>query len=104
MIASGRGKIPHDAPDSGDESARKTGLGSMEILRLRIEKQGRAGKTVTVIEGLTREKRLMEEMTAGLRRTLSTGGTFRERTIFLQGDQRVRLKPLLQEKGFTVKG
>ena len=76
----------------------------MEILRLRIEKQGRAGKTVTVIEGLTREKRLMEEMTAELRRTLSTGVTCRERTIFLQGDQRTRLKVLLAEKGFTVKG
>jgi len=76
----------------------------MEILRLRIEKQGRAGKTVTVIEGLTREKRLMEEITVELRRTLSTGGTFRERTIYLQGDHRVRLKTLLAEKGFTVKG
>lgn len=76
----------------------------METLRLRIEKQGRAGKTVTVIEGLTREKRLMEEMASELRRALSTGGTFRERTIFLQGDVRERTRKILSEKGFTVKG
>ncbi len=76
----------------------------MEILRMRIEKQGHAGKTVTVIEGLTREKRLMDELTSELRRTLSTGGTFKERTVFLQGDVRERVRPLLEAKGFTVKG
>jgi len=71
---------------------------------MRIEKQGRAGKTVTVVEGLTREKRLMAELTTELRRTLATGGTFKERTIFLQGDVRERVRPLLAAKGFTVKG
>ncbi len=71
---------------------------------MRIEKQGRAGKTVTVVEGLTREKRLMDELTSELRRTLATGGTFKERTIFLQGDVREKVRPLLAAKGFTVRG
>ena len=69
-----------------------------------MEKQGRAGKTVTVVDGFTREKRLMEEMLSELRRTLSTGGTFRKTTLILQGDHRVKLRELFRGKGFTVKG
>ena len=69
-----------------------------------MEKQGRAGKTVTMVEGFTREKRLMEEILSELRRTLATGGTIRERTLVLQGDQRMKLKELFRGKGFIVKG
>ena len=71
---------------------------------MRMEKQGRAGKTVTVVDGFTREKRLMEEILSELRRTLSTGGTYREMTLIIQGDHREKLRVLLKEKGFTVKG
>ena len=71
---------------------------------MRMEKQGRAGKTVTVVDGFTREKRLMEDLLSEFRRTLSTGGTFRETTILLQGDHRVKLRVLLKGKGFAVKG
>jgi translation initiation factor 1 len=69
-----------------------------------MEKQGRAGKTVTMVEGFTREKRLMEEMLSELRRTLATGGTVRERVLVLQGDHRIKLRDIFREKGFTVKG
>ena len=76
----------------------------METLRLRIEKQGRGGKTVTVIAGFTREKRLMERLASELKRGLATGGSFHERTVYLQGDVRDRVRPLLLERGFKVKG
>ena len=76
----------------------------METLKLRMEKQGRAGKTVTVVEGFTREKRLMEEILSELRRALATGGTLRERLLILQGDHREKLRGILRGKGFAVKG
>ncbi len=76
----------------------------METLRLRIERRARAGKTVTVVDGFTREKRLMERLTSELKRTLATGGSFHERAIYLQGDVRERLRGMLKEKGFAVKG
>lgn len=76
----------------------------METLKLRMEKQGRAGKTVTMVEGFTREKRLMEEILSGLRRALATGGTVRERTLVLQGDHRVKLREIFRGQGFSVKG
>lgn len=76
----------------------------METLRLRIERRARAGKTVTVVDGLTREKRLMERLSSELKRALATGGSFHGRTIYLQGDVRDRLRDVLKEKGFAVKG
>ncbi len=69
-----------------------------------MERQGRAGKTVTVIAGFTREKRLMEALGSELKRTLATGGSFEGAELFLQGDVRARLRPLLVARGFTVKG
>ncbi len=71
---------------------------------MRIERSERAGKTVTVVEGFTREKRLMEDLAAELRRALAVGGTVRERVLYLQGDVRGRVRPLLEAKGFKVRG
>ena len=76
----------------------------METLRLKIEKQGHAGKTVTIIEGFTREKRLMKALVSNLKKELGTGGSFKDRTVLLQGDIREQLRPLLLKAGFTVKG
>jgi translation initiation factor 1 len=76
----------------------------METLKLRIEKEGRAGKTVTVIAGFTREKRLMAEATSMLKRRFGCGGTFNGGEIVLQGDLRVRVRPLLKQLGYGVKG
>jgi len=76
----------------------------METLKLRIEKEGRAGKTVTVIAGFTREKRLMVEQTSKLKRRFGCGGTFAGGEIVLQGDLRARLRPVLKQLGYGVKG
>lgn len=76
----------------------------METLRLRIEKEGRGGKTVTVAAGFTRQKHLLAALVAELKRSLATGGTFKGTEVLLQGDVRERLRPLLTSRGFTVKG
>lgn len=79
-------------------------IGGMEILKMRIEKQGRGGKTVTVISGFTRDKRVMAELSSELKRKLGTGGALRGRAIELQGDARERAGPCLRKMGFEVKG
>ena len=71
---------------------------------MRIEKQGRGGKTVTVISGFTREKRLMANLASELKRHLGTGGTFTDGAIGLQGDVRERARVCLERMGFEVKG
>jgi len=75
-----------------------------ETVRLRIERQGRGGKTVTVADGFTRHLADLENLAKGLKRSCGTGGTVRWGVIELQGDCRDRVRPMLQKEGFVVKG
>jgi translation initiation factor 1 len=72
--------------------------------RLRIERAGRRGKTVTVVEGLPRNTEFLKGLLKELKRGCATGGTASEDRIELQGDHRDRLRDLLRDKGWTVKG
>lgn len=74
------------------------------VARLRIEKAGRKGKTVTVVEGLPRNAEFVKGVAAELKRTCGTGGTAVEDRVELQGDHRERLREVLRAKGWTVKG
>lgn len=72
--------------------------------RLRIEKAGRRGKTVTVVEGLPRNKEFLKELTGELKRACGSGGKAGDSHIEIQGDHRERLRTLLRGKGWVVKG
>jgi translation initiation factor 1 len=74
------------------------------VAKLRLEKSGRGGKSVTVVDGLPRNERFVEELARELKRALGTGGTAREGAIEIQGDRRERLRALLAAKGYRVKG
>ncbi len=55
-------------------------------IRLRREKQGRAGKTVTALFGFQASERQCAELGKALRRALGTGGTAKAGRVELQGD------------------
>jgi translation initiation factor 1 len=74
------------------------------VARLRVEKAGRGGKTVTVVYGLPRNAVFLKELCKELKRTCGTGGAVAEDTVELQGDHRERIRDLLLKKGFLVKG
>lgn len=74
------------------------------VARLRIERAGRRGKTVTVIENLPRNAAFLKELAGELKRSCATGGKPVEDRIELQGDHRERLRELLAGKGWVVKG
>jgi translation initiation factor 1 len=74
------------------------------VARLRIEKAGRKGKTVTVVEGLPRNTPFLKKLAAELKRSCGSGGTIVEDRIYFQGDHREKLRELLRAKAWTVKG
>lgn len=74
------------------------------VAKLRMEKAGRGGKTVTVVYGLPRNADFLKELTHELKRACGTGGTATEDGVELQGDLRDRVRAVLQKKGYTVKG
>ncbi len=74
------------------------------VAKLRVETKGRGGKSVTVVDGLPRNKAFVEELAHALKKALGTGGTALEASIELQGDRRERLREILAARGFVVKG
>jgi translation initiation factor 1 len=74
------------------------------VAKLRMEKKGRGGKTVTVIAGLPRNAAFLKELCQELKRACGTGGAVSEDTIELQGDLRDRVREYLLNKQFVVKG
>lgn len=71
-------------------------------LKMRLEKNGRGGKTVTVHFELPNNEVYFSDLTKQLKNHLGTGGTFKNRRIEVQGDHKVRIKAFLEKMGFKV--
>ena len=74
------------------------------VAKLRMEKKGRGGKTVTVVYGLPQNDEFLKELSQELKRECGTGGTVVEGGVELQGDVRDRLRDILAKRGYIVKG
>ena len=74
------------------------------VAKLRMEKKGRGGKTVTVVYDLPRNEAFLKELGQRLKRECGTGGTVTEDGVELQGEMRDKVRGILQRLGYTVKG
>jgi translation initiation factor 1 len=74
----------------------------------RIEKGGRGGKTVTVIDQLPKHETFLNDLCKELKTRCGSGGTFaigeKGGLIEIQGDKRVAIKAIFDKKGFKYKG
>ena len=75
-----------------------------ETLLLRRLKAGKGGKVVTEVSGFDAAPQQVQELLKRLQSRLATGGTCKGKVLELQGECRDRLKPLLEELGYSVKG
>jgi len=80
--------------------ARPSGDG---VVRVSRETKGRKGKGVTLITGIPMDDKELKAFAKVLKARCGTGGTVKEGTVEIQGDQRDLLVPLLKEEGWTVK-
>jgi translation initiation factor 1 len=73
---------------------------------LRRETAHRGGRTVIVIHDFPTSvtKPALEELARDLRHAIGTGGTVRDRTIEMQGDQPGKIRAFLEKYGFQVAG
>ena len=82
--------------------------GSKFVAYLRIEKAGRGGKTVTVIDELPKVESLLKELTTELKKKCGSGGTYlmdrKEGVIEIQGDKKEAIRAILTKKGIKTKG
>lgn len=75
---------------------------------LRLEKQGRGGKTVTVIDKLPKNEIFLKDLTKLIKNKCGTGGTYlmegRDGVIEIQGDKREQIRTILTQQKIQHKG
>ncbi len=95
-------------PDNDCKCSSRQGteeaLPNRVVAKLRMERTGRGGKTVTVVFGLPRNSAFLKALTQELKKACGSGGTTTDDGVELQGDLRDRVRDVLQKKGFVVKG
>lgn len=74
----------------------------------RLEKGGRGGKTVTVLDGFPKNEEYLKNLAKELKAKCGVGGTHllteKSGIIEIQGDKRDQLKKLLEAKRIKFKG
>jgi translation initiation factor 1 len=94
------------SPDCGCRESRVAAdpIPRRIVAKLRVEKKGRGGKTVTVVDGLPQNSEFLNDLSQELKRACGTGGTVVAGGIELQGELRERLRQVLAKRGYVVKG
>jgi translation initiation factor 1 len=74
-----------------------------QTARLNVEKRKR-GKVVTVVRGLRADGNDLPGLLGRLKAACGAGGTIKEDELEIQGDHQERLRGLLAEIGYRVRG
>ena len=83
------------------EEETETVAKNQQKLRVKMEKKGRAGKTVTLISGFTGSEDDLKELGKLLKSKCGVGGSAKEGEILIQGDFKERIIELLKAEGYT---
>ena len=87
----------------GDDEIRDTLPPQQQKLHVRMERSGRGGKTVTVVDNFVGLDDDLNALGKTLKVKCGVGGTIKEGQIIIQGDFRERIVALLREMGYPVK-
>lgn len=74
-----------------------------EPLVCKYEKKGRNGKPVTLIEGFEGSDEELKKISKKIKTTLGIGGSEKDGTIIIQGDNRGKIMEILKNMGYKTK-
>lgn len=74
-----------------------------EPLVCKYEKKGRNGKPVTLIEGFEGSNEELKKIAKTIKTQLGIGGSEKDRTIIIQGDNRDKIMQILKNMGYKTK-
>ena len=76
---------------------------ALQKATVRLDRKGRGGKSVTVIEGIQLTMKQREELHTQLKSGLGTGGTIRGSALEIQGDHCEAIMAALTKRGYRPK-
>ena len=74
---------------------------TQQRLRVRIERSGRGGKTVTLVSGFIGANTDIKELGKWLKGKCGVGGSVKDDEILVQGEFKERIIELLKSEGYT---
>ncbi len=74
-----------------------------QTVNVRLDRKGRGGKTVTVIEGMQMPQKEMQSLLRQLKAKLGTGGAVKDTSIEIQGQHRDVIMATLEKMGYRPK-
>ncbi|TVR82639.1 MAG: translation initiation factor [Saprospirales bacterium] len=72
-----------------------------EPIRVKYEKKGRGGKTVSIISGIKSHPDGLAELATLIKNKCGTGGSAKDGDIIIQGDHRDKIMDILKSKGYS---
>jgi translation initiation factor 1 len=93
----------HQGKKIPDEVDKASTPPAQQRVTVRIDRKGRGGKAVTVIDGLQMPHRRRDEFLKHLKARLGTGGTVKGAGVEIQGDHRDALMAVLEKMGYRPK-
>lgn len=92
-------KFQYDQPEPEPETLAP----AQQKLHVRIERSGRGGKTVTIVDNFIGTSDDLNALGKKLKASCGVGGSIKDGQILIQGDHRDRIVTLLNSLGYRVK-
>ena len=92
---------PDFSYDTGEQEEPETLQKNAQKLRVRIEKNHRGGKSVTIVSGFTGCEADLKELGKMLKTKCGVGGSAKDGELLVQGEFKEKVVELLKKEGYT---
>lgn len=76
---------------------------NQQTVYLHRESKGRGGKIVSLVKGLVLSEKDLKSLAKQLKSKCGTGGSVKDGTIIIQGENREKIAVILRNQGYIVK-
>lgn len=85
-----------------EENITENLLPQKQLVKVRTDKKHRAGKIVTLVEGLVMSQSQIEDIAKRLKSHCGSGGSLKDQVIIIQGDHTQKIIDWLRKNDFIL--